>query len=160
MLPGVGGMSPNLTFSVYSDKKFLLTGVLSQISSSDNMIIGVNMKREIFYRSGINPGINDFGTHWERIEGELTQVVVGDGKIMGINDNLVYYRAGISEEEEYGTHWNSTGWHASYMSISKNLIVIIRDHEVMLRVGINKTSPLGTKWIRLEGTPLVQKVCF
>ena len=116
------------------------------------------MKREIFYRSGINPGSNNFGTHWERIEGKLTQVVVGDGKIMGINDSLVYYRTGMSEDEEYGTHWNPTGWHASYMSISKNLIAIIREHQVMLRVGINKTSPLGTEWIYLEGNQLFKKV--
>ena len=92
------------------------------------------------------------------MDGEMNQVFVGDGKIMGINDNLVYYRTGVNNEEMYGTNWNSTGWRATYLSISENVIVIIRDFKVLVRLGIDESNPLGTEWLDISGDKLIRQV--
>ena len=122
-----------------------------QLEASGSTLVLVTPEKQIFFLPISKEG--PFGGKAQLIDGTLTQIDVGDGKIVGTDGKLGYYRLGITPDNWKGTDWN---WFGSeniiYVAIGDGKIMGVRnDSKVVARSGVTTATPHGSSWIDIGG---------
>jgi hypothetical protein len=111
--------------------------VRAQVGANDRFICGTNLKYEIWCAS--YKGME--GGHWERIPGELKQVVIHEGHLWGVNvHGDIYY----SDDFRSGAaRWIHLDGKAKEISEGHGIICIVTDKDQIYCAdeGINTPHP-------------------
>lgn len=102
--------------------------------------------------------IEVYGTDWEvvqSVDGNAIQISVGENyQTWMINGHKVYYRKGMTPNDNKGTEWVQVGSEGNiqWLDVGENLVFAIDDQDqVWARTGINDQGLDGASWIRVPG---------
>ena len=101
------------------------------------------------------------GLDWERINGSLTRISVGESGVWGVtSENEVLYRQGTSRydgHDDVGSRWATVPGSFRYIASGNGIVWGISTeateggYKVYVRDGICFNSPTGKKWVQIAG---------
>jgi len=112
--------------------------------SNKDRVWGVNKHQNIYRRTG---------DKWQKLEGKLVQVSVGESGVWGVNRHQnIYYRKGTyGDVDTAGSDWIKVPGKLRWVSSGSDLVVGCNGKgEVYYRKGITSRNPTGTNWVRVR----------
>jgi len=123
-----------------------VAGALNHVSvSNSNRVWGVNKHDQVFRRAN---------HRWERVQGALKQISVGEAGVWGVNDaNDIYYRQGtFGDKDTAGSDWVKLPGKFKWISSGNRVFGVSPKNEVFERVGRSAQYPIGSCWKKLGGS--------